>query len=120
MRFLTSPLRLQENGLLQRGSQAASVIALLQVMARTPRGSWPGCPAFGLRDLFEDSRLRADAARLAMERINETLADLELNNYVVTEVVREISPGRDMDTYSISLELAGSRESVRTTVAYEP
>jgi hypothetical protein len=120
VRLLAFPLRLQQNGLLQRTSQASSVIALLQLMARTPRGSWAGCPLFGLRDLFEDGRSRADVARLAMERINETLQDLELREYVVTEVVRELSPGRDTDTYAISLELAGTNETVRTQVVYEP
>jgi hypothetical protein len=120
MRLLSFPLRLQENGLLQRGSEAASVVALLQLMARTPQGSWAGSPVFGLRDLFEDSRQRADTARLVMERVNEALADLQLHQYVVTEVVREISPGRDVDTYSIALGMAGSDETVRTQVMYEP
>lgn len=120
MRFLTFPLRLQENGLMQRTSQASSVIALLQLMARTPRGSWAGCPLFGLRDLFEDNRMRADTPRLALERMNAALADLDLNGYVVTEVVRELSAGRETDTYSIVLELADGAESVRTQVMYEP
>lgn len=120
MQSLAFPMRLQENGLLRRSPQVASVIALLQLMARTPRGSWAGCPVFGLRDLFENSRLRADTARLALERINEALVDLDLHGYVVTEVVRELSPGRDTDTYSISLEVAGTTEAVSTSVVYEP
>jgi hypothetical protein len=117
---LAFPMRLQENGLLQRAPQASSVIALLQLMARTPRGSWPGCAVFGLRDLFENSRLRADTARLAMERINEALADLDLHGYRVTEVIRELSPGRETDTYSIVVEVAGTKDGFSTTVVYEP
>ena len=120
MQSLAFPLRLQVNGMLQRTQPAASLVGLLQLMARTPRGSWAGCPSFGLRDLFENSRVRADTARLAMERINETLTDLDLRSYKVTEVVREISPGRDTDTYSIVLELGATTESVRTRVVYEP
>jgi hypothetical protein len=113
-------MRLQENGLLQRAPQSASVVALLQLMARTPRGSWAGCPVFGLRDLFENSRMRADTARLAMERINEALVDLDLRGYTVTEVVRELSPSRETDTYSIVIEVAGTSEAFSTNVMYEP
>lgn len=120
MQSVAFPLRLEENGFLQRTSQAASLIALLQLMARTPRGTWAACPSFGLRDLFENNRQRADTARLAMERINEALADLDLEHIVVTEVVREISPGRDTDTYAIALEMAGTGGDVRTSVMYEP
>ena len=113
-------MRLQENGLLQRAPQSASVVALLQLMARTPRGSWAGCPVFGLRDLFENSRIRADTARLAMERINEALVDLDLRSFTVTDVVRELSPGRETDTYSITVEVAGTSEGFSTSVVYEP
>jgi hypothetical protein len=103
MQALAFPMRLQENGLLRRQDQTASVVELLQVMARTPAGSWQGCPKFGLRDLFEDSRRRADVARLAMQRINEVFGDLGLGSYVVTEVVRELSPQRETDTYAITI-----------------
>ena len=120
MQSLAFPMRLQENGLLQRAPQSASVVALLQLMARTPRGSWAGSPVFGLRDLFENSRLRADTARLAMERINEALVDLDLRGYTVSEVVRELSPGRETDTYSIVIEVAGTSEAFSTNVMYEP
>ena len=75
---------------------------------------------FGLRDLFENSKLRADTARLAMERINEALLDLDLRHYAVTEVIRELSPGRDVDTYSITIEIVGTNEAFRTSVVYEP
>jgi hypothetical protein len=113
------PMRLQENGLLQRGDRAASLIALLRMMAGTPAGSWAACPTFGLRDLFEYGRQRADVARLAAIRINETLKDLGIENYVVTEVVREISPGRDTDTYSITLENSANAEIFTTHIEHE-
>ena len=116
---LAFPMRLQESGLLRREDPVASVISLLQVMARTPAGSWPGSASFGLRDLFESNRQRADVARLALERINDVFADLGLTEYTVTDVVRELSPGRDTDTYSISIEQSGSREVFTTFVSHE-
>ncbi len=116
---LAFPLRLQENGLLRRQTTADAMISLLQVMARTPAGSWPGSAAFGLRDLFENGRQRADVARLAMERINEAFRDLGMENFSVSEVVRELSPGRDVDTYSITVEQADGRERFTTVVSHE-
>ncbi len=120
MQSLAFPLRLQESGLLRRDERSASVLSLLQMMARTPQGSWAACPQFGLRDLFEHGRQRADLQRLAAERINETLADLGVNEYVVTEVVRELSANRDVDTYSITLENKSTAEVITTSVVQEP
>ncbi|MGI4758516.1 MAG: hypothetical protein ACRYGF_16900 [Janthinobacterium lividum] len=113
-------MRLQENGLLRRTDRSASVLSLLQMMARTPQGSWSACPQFGLRDLFEHGRQRADLARLATDRINETLADLGMKEYIVTDVVREVSANRDIDTYSITLENQVTAETVTTRFAQEP
>ena len=120
MQSLAFPMRLQENGLLRRTERSASVLALLQMMARTPQGSWSGCPQFGLRDLFEHSRTRADLPRLATERINVALTDLGLTDYVVTEVVRELSANRDVDTYSITLENVTTAETLTTSFTQEP
>ena len=120
MQSLAFPLRLAENGLLRREEPAASVLALLHIMARTPQGSWPGCPGFGFRDLFEDKRLRADKAQVMMQRINETLADLGLVAYQVTEVARELSPGRDTDTYALTVEGTGAADAFKTSLMYEP
>ena len=119
MQSIALPMRLQENGLLQRGDKTDSLIALLKIMAGTPAGSWAACPMFGLRDLFENSRQRADVASLAATRINETFLSLGIESYMVTEVVREISPGRETDTYSITLENSAGSEVFTTHVVHE-
>lgn len=119
MQSLAFPMRLRPNGLLQRQDAMAAVIALLQMMARTPAGSWAACPAFGLRDLFEGSRQRTDVGRLAMARINDVFADLGLHHYEVSDVSRELSPQRDTDTYAITINNTAAAESVVTVVAYE-
>jgi hypothetical protein len=113
---LAFPIRLQENGLLRRQDEMASILGLLQVMARTPAVTWAGAPRFGLRDLFEVQRNRADIARIAMQRVNEGFADLGITNYLVTEVVRELSSQREVDTYSITISKANSEERFTTTV----
>ncbi len=119
MQSLAFPMRLQENGLLQRDDKTNSLLALLQMMARTPQGSWQACPAFGLRDLFEHGRQRADLARIAADRINGTLRELGIGDFTVTEVVREMSANRDIDTYSITLENITTAEIIRTSVVQE-
>ncbi len=119
MQSIAFPMRLGENGLLRRGESTAALIALLQVMARTPQGSWRACPDFGLRDLFEQQRQRADTARLMQQRINKTLRELGITRFLAVEVVRELSPGRETDTYSITLEGAQD-ERLSTHLILEP
>ena len=113
-------MRLQENGLLRREDRSASVLSLLQMMARTPQGSWQACPQFGLRDLFEYGRQRADLPRMAADRINGTFADLGIGEFVVTQIVREVSANRDVDTYSITLENKVTAETLTTNLVQEP
>ena len=117
MQSLAIPLHLQENGLLRREEKSQAVLALLDVMARTPQGSWQACPGFGLRDLFESGTMRADVARLATERINASFAELGMADYVVTEIVHEMSGNRETDTYSIRLEDKTTAEVVVTAVS---
>ena len=119
MQSLAFPMRLQENGLLDRDEKSSAVLSLLQMMARTPQGSWQACPGFGLRDLFEYGRGRADLARLAADRINSTFRDLGIEGYTVTEVVREISANRDTETYSITLENGATSETIHTSLVQE-
>ena len=118
MRSLAFPMRLQENGFLRREESSSAIISLLQVMARTPQGTWPACPLFGLRDLFENSRLQADAGSRAMARINEALLDLGITSYTVTDVTRELSQGREVDTYSLTLQGLSPSDSFNTTLAH--
>ena len=119
MQTIAIPLRLQENGLLRRDDSVRSLLSFLDVMARTPQGSWSACPGFGLRDLFESGRQRADLARVAADRINETFQDLGMTDYVVTEVLREVSNNRDIDTYSITLQHTATADLITTSIARE-
>ena len=113
-------MRLAENGLLRREERAVALMSLLQMMARTPQGSWQACPSFGLRDLFESNRLRADTARLILGRVNQTLEDLGIDGYRVHEVTRELSPGRETDTYALTIAGVGAAENFTTQLTHEP
>ena len=119
MRALAFPMRLQENGLLQRQDRTQSILDLLHVMARTPAGSWPGSSTFGLRDLFETRELRGDVLRMAMQRINGTFKELGLGEFTVTDVSREPSAQAGVDQYSITIESSVSDERIMTSVSRE-
>lgn len=119
IRSLAFPLRMQENGLLKRQDRMASVLDLLQVMARTPAGSWAGSSSFGLRDLFDGQERRGDVTRLAMQRINDCFADLGLREFTVTDVAREPNGQSGVDLYSITIENSGGDGPVTTLVSRE-
>ena len=56
---------------------------------------------------------------MVAERINRSFTDLGLNEYQATEVVRELSADRAVDTYVIRLENQSTAEILTTTLAYE-
>ncbi len=119
MQVLAFPLRLRDNGLLTRQDQAASIVDLLHVMARTPAGSWQGLPAFGLRDLLEGVRPRVDVVRVATQRINDAFLELGIEGFVVTDMVREPSQGAEGDTYSITFSRVATSETFATAVSFQ-
>lgn len=116
---LAFPLRLREGGYLQRCEEPAALLSLLQLMAATPGGSWPACPDFGLRDLLESGRQRADVPRLATERANRAFADLGIDDFRVGEIVRETTQRLDLDTYTITLVSSRNPGTYSTTFTSE-
>lgn len=83
------PLRLQQ-GLLQKTDEREAYLTLLGVMARTPRGSWAGHPAFGFHDFFSEvakeglsEESRTLIADKTAKEINAVLSDLDLTHYLV-------------------------------------
>jgi len=87
------PLRLQQ-GLLQKTDEREAYLTLLGIMARTPRGSWAGHPAFGFHEFFSDvaqeslsEESRTRMAEKTAKGINAVLADLGLTHYLVDSLV---------------------------------
>jgi hypothetical protein len=102
MSFIAFPLRFQ-NAFLQRTGEVESVVALVRLMAATPSGSWGGCPEFGVRDVFENARTQPDAAKIAAERMNRALEDLEIKSYRVEGIIKEPATDRDVDSYVVTI-----------------
>lgn len=76
------------------------------MMARTPGGSWAGCPAFGVRHLLEAARQKPEAIRQAEQAINEALADLGISGYRLKSIQKEQGPNPDVDVYTVTIVLA--------------
>jgi len=100
--FIAFPLRL-EGGFLRRTDEAEAVLRFIEMMARTPGGSWAGCPSFGVRQYFENMRLRPEGLRQAEKAINDTLADLGITHYRLKSIQKEPGPNPDVDVYTVTL-----------------
>jgi len=87
------PLRLRQ-GLLQKTDEREAYLMLLEIMARTPRGSWPGHSSFGFQEFFSEitkeglpQESRTRIAEVVAKEINGVLADLGLARYRVDSLV---------------------------------
>lgn len=100
--FISFPLRL-EGGFLRQTGEAEAVLRFIEMMARTPGGSWAACHSFGVRHLFENMRLRPEGLRQAEKAINDTLADLGISHYRLKSIQKEPGPNPDVDVYSVTL-----------------
>lgn len=86
---ITFPLRLRQ-GLLQKADEQEAYLMLLEIMARTPRGSWAGHALFGFQEFFPEvtkeglaPEARSRITDRAVQEINIVLADLGLTRYRV-------------------------------------
>ena len=89
------PLRLSR-GLLQKTDERDAYLMLLEIMARTPRGSWAGHPLFGFREFFPEvskeglsPESRALLTATTAKEINTVLVDLGLTRYRVDSLIPE-------------------------------
>lgn len=96
------------------------MLRLIEMMARTPRGSWKGCPSFGVRDLLEGMRLRPDGLRQAEQAINDALKDLGILHYRLESMRREPGPNPDVDTYAVTIAAVAEPERKYSTSVARP
>ena len=113
MAFLAFPLRLK-GGFLKHCEEAEAIVSLVGVMARTPHGSWMGSSHFGLREFFEEARVRPELPQLALQELNLALQDLGIVHYRVESVAKQAQENRDVDSYVLTL--ASTEESDRRHV----
>ena len=107
--FTSFPLRLK-GAYLQRTAEADSVVALIGIMARTPRGSWQGCAEFGLREDLEHAGARPELPLETIGRVNATLGTLGITNFRVESIVREPGSALGAAAYVINLIAAAGGE----------
>ncbi|MBI5083455.1 MAG: hypothetical protein HZB13_02510 [Acidobacteria bacterium] len=90
----------------------------IEMMARTPGGSWPGCRPFGIRNLLESMKVRPEGLKQAEQAINDALKDLGITHYRLESMRRESAPGADADVYSLTIvSSADPDRKFTTTVA---
>lgn len=89
------PLRLRQ-GLLLKAEERESYLTLVEIMARTPRGSWGGHPSFGFHEFFSEvvkdglsPESRKRLAEATVKEINAVLADLGLTRYQADSLLLE-------------------------------
>jgi hypothetical protein len=79
------------------------MLQLLDLMARTPAGSFAGCRSFGVRDYFEDMRQRPDGMHQAAKAINAALEDLGITNFRLEGIAKEAGGNPDVDAYTLTI-----------------
>jgi hypothetical protein len=101
------PLRI-EHGLLRRTDERDAYLTIIAVMARTPRGSWPGHSGFGFNELFPEITNPANSPesrqrllQSAVQQINGVLADLGLTRYQLESFIPDaVDPQAQSDNRS--------------------
>lgn len=109
MSFVAFPMRL-EKGFLRRADGPSAVLALFEVMARTPRGSWPGSIHFGLRDYLQATGAKSVGNKAVLDEMNAALDELGIQNYRVESLAREQPAGSGSAVFAISL-ISGDGQS---------
>ncbi len=113
---LAFPLRFDE-GTLRRTDEPAAILKLIEIMARTPHGSWTGSASFGLRDLMTGLEARRQPSQSFVQQLNDSLHDLGIDHYRVLSIVREPGSGSETDEYQVTFEVAGDTGQLRTMKA---
>jgi hypothetical protein len=111
MSFIGFPVRL-ENGFLKRFDEPSAIVSLIEMMARTPHGSWGGSRHFGFRDYVQRSEGRPELARIALDELNRALLDLGIQKYKVESITRESAKGQESDVFSIHLSSSDGQTQV--------
>jgi len=96
------PLRIKDS-FLKRTEEPEAVLALIEVMARTPHGSWAGSAHFGLRDYFEDVRGKSETQQVALQELNGALQDLGITAFRAKSIQLEASSSRGGAAYVVTL-----------------
>lgn len=113
MNFVDFPLRVGESGRLAHAAgPEASILKLLEVMARTPRRGWRGAETFGLRDALAELWVRDEARLTTVRQVNAALDELGIDWVRVEDIRCERAAGGEYLSYSLTLAYAGKGTQV--------
>ena len=104
MSCVAFPLRL-ERGFLRKFDEASALLALIEIIARTPHGSWSGGSHFGLRDYLDSRAHRSEVPKAALDELNKTLQDLGLGKWKIESIVPEASAGNSSAVFNVTVSL---------------
>lgn len=74
---------------MRKFDEPSAFLALMEIMARTPHGSWCGSPHFGLRDYLNLTPNSSEVPKLALDELNRALAELALGKWKIESIVPE-------------------------------
>ena len=114
MNFVDFPLLVGESGRLAHAAgPEASILKLLEVMARTPRRGWRGAEAFGLRDTLAELQVKYEARLMTIRQINGALDDLGIDWVRVEDIACAPSTGDQSVSYLLTLSYVGKGTEVQ-------
>jgi hypothetical protein len=106
---LALPLRVGENGRLERTDAVSALLSVIGAMAAAPASSWAHAPWFGLQEAFAKPSLQRADQHDIQTRLNHALAELGVTWATVASVnlsAEERRPERSARRFDITLELA--------------
>ena len=96
------PLRVGRDGRLVRSDPREALVALIRVMAGTPRSAWPHAPWFGLQEVFAAAHPATEEQPAIAEALNAAFVGLGVR---WARVLRVTSTG----PYDVVASLGGER-----------
>ncbi|HEX4164393.1 MAG TPA: hypothetical protein VHZ55_02885 [Bryobacteraceae bacterium] len=110
--FLSYPVRFRRNGL-ERTGEMGALLQFIRIAAQTPAGSWQGSASFGFREYLESPVLLSNLEHL-VNKINESLRELEMTSYLVeTMSLSESGPG----DRALNITLVGLRSTATVNLS---
>jgi hypothetical protein len=118
MGYLAFPLRFR-GPLLRRCDPVDAVVSVIEVMARTPHGSWAGSEVFGVRDLLAEAQRRPELLRDIVREMNRALEDLGIG-LVKVESIQLESASAGESGYLITLAAASGPPRTHSVRVKQP
>lgn len=117
--MLSLPLRITQEGQLERTDPVTSLLGMVQAMAATSRQAWPHAPWFGLQELFADASADVQEHPRLVAALNASFAGLGIGWARVSSVRRPKTRDPGERNFDITLLIDG-KASYGTVAASSP